>query len=85
MFTSSLSNYFALLRVGYSTTNILSQVTSDPTQTNQTTLHLGTFSIPNQIRKSNFSYIPLLDSNGWAHSELIRHQHAPADDVRDRR
>jgi len=66
LFTSSLSNYFAFLRVGSwgSTTNILSQVTSDPTKTNETTLELGTFNIPNQIRKSNFRYIPLLDTNG---------------------
>jgi hypothetical protein len=66
LFTSSLSNYFAFLRVGSwgSTTNILSQVTSDPTKTNQTTLELGAFNIPNQIRKSNFRYIPLLDTNG---------------------
>jgi hypothetical protein len=66
VFTSSVSNYFAFLRTGSwgSTTNQLSVVTSDPTQTNQTTTALGTFSIPNQIRKSNFRYIPLLDNNG---------------------
>jgi hypothetical protein len=66
VFTSSLSNYFAFLRVGSwgTTTNILSQVSSDPTKTNQTTSDLGTFNIPNQIRKSNFRYIPLLDTNG---------------------
>jgi len=66
VFASSLSNYFAFLRVGSwgATTNLLSLVTSDPTQTNQTTSVLGTFHIPNQIRKANFSYVPLLDSNG---------------------
>jgi hypothetical protein len=59
-------NYFAFLRAGSfaSTTVRLSQVTSDPAQTNQTTSVLGTFTIPNLIRKSNFSYVPLLDSNG---------------------
>jgi hypothetical protein len=65
-FTSNLSNYFAFLRVGSfgSTTITLGKVTSDPTQPSQTTSDLGTFSIPNQIRKSNFRYIPLLDTNG---------------------
>jgi hypothetical protein len=65
-FTSSLSNYFALLRVSsYSSTTVtLSEVTSDPTQTNQSVSNLGTFSVPNQICQSNFSYVPLLDTNG---------------------
>ncbi|HEV2392184.1 MAG TPA: hypothetical protein VG146_07445 [Verrucomicrobiae bacterium] len=66
VFNSSSSNYFAFLRVGSwgATTNLLSLVTSDPAQANQTTLNLGAFNIPNQIRKSNFRYIPLLDTNG---------------------
>lgn len=66
VFTSSLSNYFAFLRTGScgGTTNQLSLVISDPTQTNQATTALGAFNIPNQIRKSNFRYIPLLDNNG---------------------
>jgi len=65
-FASSLSNYFALLRVGsyYETTVTLSDVTSDPMQTNQTTSVLGTFNISDQIREANFSYVPLLNSNG---------------------
>ncbi|MGO8697738.1 MAG: hypothetical protein ACLQVY_08485 [Limisphaerales bacterium] len=65
-FTSSSSNHFALLRVGsYSSTTItLSQVTSDPTQPSQTVSGLGTFNVPNQIRQSNFGYVPLLDTNG---------------------
>jgi len=60
------TNYFAFLRVGsfYSANLTLSQVTGDRTATNQTTVDLGTFTVPNQIRKSNFSYVPLLDSNG---------------------
>ena len=59
-------NYFALLRAGsFASTSItLSQVTSDPTQPNQTTSALGAFTIPDLVRKSNFSYIPLLDTNG---------------------
>jgi hypothetical protein len=67
-FTSSLSNYFALLRVGsYSSTTVtLSEVTSDPAQTNQSVSDLGTFNIPNQIRQSHFGYVPLLDTNGKA-------------------
>ena len=65
-FASSSSNYLAFLRVGSfaATTITLSQVTSDPSQTNQTVSVLGTFSVPDQIRKSNFTYIPLLDTNG---------------------
>ena len=65
-FTSSSSNYAAFLRVGSfaSTTITLSQVTSDPSQTNQSVSELGTFSVPDQIRKSNFTYVPLLDTNG---------------------
>jgi hypothetical protein len=61
------TNYFAFLRVGsFSSTTIgLGQVTSAPSQTNQTTSQLGTFTIPNLIRKSNFMYIPLLDTNGF--------------------
>jgi len=62
------TNYYAFLRVGsfYGANLSLSQVTSDPTVTNQTTVDLGTFTVPNQVRKSNFSYVPLLDSNGLA-------------------
>jgi len=65
-FTSSSSNYLAFLRVGSfaSTTVTLGQVTSDPSQTNQSVSELGTFSVPDQIRKSNFTYVPLLDTNG---------------------
>jgi hypothetical protein len=65
-FTSSTNNYFALLRAGAfsSTTVTLSEVTSDPAQTNQTVSDLGTFNVPNSIRKSNFGYVPLLDTNG---------------------
>ena len=65
-FTSSLSNYFALLRVGsYAATTItLSQVTGDPTQPSQTVSNLGTFNVPNQIRQSHFGYVPLLGTNG---------------------
>lgn len=67
-FTSSTTNYFVFLRAGsfYSTSNTLSMVTSDPTQPSQTTSVLGTFNVPNLIRKGNFQYIPLLDTNGVA-------------------
>jgi hypothetical protein len=65
-FTNSLSNYFALLRVGsYAATTVtLGKVTSDLSHAGQTVSDLGTFSVPNQIRYSNFRYVPLLDSNG---------------------
>jgi hypothetical protein len=60
------TNYFCFLRAGSfsSIQTSLSRVTSDPTQTNQVTSPLGTFNIPNLIRKSEFTYIPLLDTNG---------------------
>ncbi len=59
------TNYFAFLRVGAfaDTSASLSQVTSDPTAPNQTTVPLGTFHIPDTVRRSNFRYIPLLDTN----------------------
>jgi len=60
------NNYFAFLRVGsfgVSAVN-LSSVTSDPTSTNQTTSALGSFRVPNNIRRSHFRYVPLLDTNG---------------------
>ncbi len=62
------TNYFAFLRAGAfaTTTATLSQVTSDPTAANQTTAELGAFDIPNTIRRSNFRYIPLLDTNSLA-------------------
>src|SRR5262249_11730618 len=58
------TNYFAFLRVGTfaSTAISLSKATSDPSQTNQNTSLLGVFKIPNLIRRSNFTYIPLLDT-----------------------
>ena len=67
-FASSTTNYFAFLRAGsFDPIAItLSKVTSDPTLPSQTTSDYGVFSIPNQIRKSNFNYIPLLDTNGVA-------------------
>ena len=39
-------------------------VTSDPTQTGQTTNKLGTFRIPNNIRWINYLYSPLVDDAG---------------------
>ena len=59
------TNYFAFLRVGAfgDTTATLSRVTSDPTAPGQTTADLGTFTIPDTVRRSNFRYIPLLDTN----------------------
>jgi len=46
------------------TSNELHLVTSDPTQTNQTTVKLGTFKIPNNIRYANYLYTPLVDDTG---------------------
>jgi hypothetical protein len=46
------------------TSNELHKVTSDPTQTNQTTVKLGTFKIPNNIRYANYLYTPLVDDAG---------------------
>ena len=67
-FDSSTTNYFAFLRAGAldPIAVTLSKVTSDPSQTNQTTSDYGTFSIPNTVRRSNFSYVSLLDANGAA-------------------
>jgi len=46
------------------TSNELQSVTSDPTQTNQTTVKLGTFRIPNNMRYANYLYTPLVDDSG---------------------
>lgn len=58
--------YTALLRYSSfgATSNELDLVTSDPTQTNQNTVKLGTFRIPNNIRYPNYLYTPLVDDSG---------------------
>jgi hypothetical protein len=67
-FASSTTNYFAFLRAGafYPANLTLSKVTSDPSLPSQTTSDYGSFSVPNGVRYANFSYIPLLDTNGAA-------------------
>jgi hypothetical protein len=58
--------YTAYLRYASfgATSNELHLVTSDPTQPAQTTLKLGDFSIPNNMRRNNYLYVPLLDDTG---------------------
>jgi hypothetical protein len=58
--------YVAYLRYSSfgSTAADLDLVTSSPTQPNQTTNKLGTFTIPNNIRWINYLYTPLLDNSG---------------------
>lgn len=58
--------YVAYLRYSSwgTTSNELHLVTSDPTQMNQTTVKLGTFKIPNNIRYANYLYTPLVDDTG---------------------
>ena len=46
------------------TSNELHLVTSDPTQPDQTTVKLGNFSIPNNMMRNNYLYVPLLDDTG---------------------
>lgn len=64
LFTSSF--YTAFLRYSSfgATSNELDLVTSDPTQTNQTTTKVGTFRIPNNIRYPNYLYTALVDDTG---------------------
>ena len=67
-YTRSFSPAFYVAYLRYSsfgaTSNELHLVTSDPTQTNQTTVKLGTFSIPNNIRWVNYLYTPLMNDAG---------------------
>lgn len=60
------TNYLVYLRVSSfgATAVTLEQVTSDPTQPNQTTNTLGVFNIPNQLRRDNYHYVPLVNANG---------------------
>jgi hypothetical protein len=67
-YTRSFSPAFYVAYLRYSsfgaTSNELHLVTSDPTQTNQTTVKLGTFHIPNNIRWANYLYTPLVNDEG---------------------
>jgi len=58
--------YTAYLRYSSfgATSNELHLVAGDITTTNQTTLKLGSFNIPNNIRQVNYLYVPLLDDTG---------------------
>ncbi len=60
------TNYLVYLRVGsFGASEVeLSQVTSDPTVPGQTTVPLGTFSVPNNLMHINETYEPLRDTNG---------------------
>src|SRR5205823_4897247 len=42
----------------------LDRVTSDPTQTNQTTVRLGVFNVPSTALLVNYRFVPLSDTNG---------------------
>jgi hypothetical protein len=61
--TGSYAVYLRYSSFG-ATTNELYQVTSDPTKADQTTVKLGTFVIPNNIRHLNYFYTPLVDDSG---------------------
>ena len=67
-YTRSFAPGFYVAYLRYSswgaTSNELHQVTSDPTQPDQTTMKLGTFHIPNNIRYANYLYTPLVDDTG---------------------
>lgn len=58
--------YAAYLRVAsFGATDVeLHQVTSDPTQPEQTTTRLGTFEVPNLMTRYNYRYIPLVNEQG---------------------
>ncbi len=59
-------NYQAYLRVAsFGAAPVeLHQVTGDPTQPDQATTKLGTFSVPNLMARYNYVYVPLLDDGG---------------------
>jgi hypothetical protein len=60
------TNYYVYLRCSsFGPANVaLDRVTSDPKVSGQTIAPLGTFNIPNRIRRTNFAYEPLRDSTG---------------------
>lgn len=60
------TNYLVYLRVSSfgATAVSLEQVTSDPTLPHQSTNTLGVFNIPNQLRRDNYHYVPLLKPDG---------------------
>lgn len=59
-------SYQAYLRVGSfgATTAELHEVTGDITAPDQATTKLGTFNIPNFLKRYNFHYVPLVDDQG---------------------
>jgi hypothetical protein len=64
--TNWSGNYAVYLRVAsFGATKVeLHEVTSDPTQPEQTTSRLGTFEIPNLFTRYNYAYIPLVNDQG---------------------
>ncbi len=66
------TNYHVYLRVGsFGAQDVqLDLVGGDPTSTNQTTSSLGTFSIPNQLMRANYSYVQLMNGNSPAEVHL---------------
>jgi len=63
-FDSSLYTVFLRYSSFGATSNELDLVTSDPTQTNQTTVKLGTFRLANNMRFPNYLYSPLVGDGG---------------------
>lgn len=61
-------NYNVYLRCASfgATTAFLDQVTSDATVTNQTTVRLGSFNVPNHLMRLNYRYVPLSTDSGPA-------------------
>ena len=62
----SNGNYNAYLRAACRAPQVVSldKVTSDPTQTNQSTASLGVFNVPSTAILLNYRYVPLTDANG---------------------
>ncbi len=62
----SNGNYNAYLRAACRAPQVVSldKVTSDPTQTNQSTASLGVFNVPRTAILLNYRYVPLTDANG---------------------
>jgi len=62
----SKASYNVYLRVACRAAQSVSldRVTSDPTQTNQSTASLGVFNVPSTAILLNYRYVPLTDANG---------------------
>jgi hypothetical protein len=64
VFTNATYNVYLREACRAPQTVYLDKVTGDATQTNQTTVRIGAFNVPSTAMLINYSYTPLVDTNG---------------------